>query len=30
MIRNPPEIMTALARQFPDLRKAPGVDPWRE
>lgn len=28
MTRNPAEIMTALARQFPALRKAPGVDPW--
>lgn len=28
MKRNPAEIMTALARQFPVLKKAPGIDPW--
>ena len=28
MTRDPAEIMTVLARQFPALKGAPGLDPW--
>lgn len=29
MTRDPVKIITALARQFPALRNAPGLDPWK-